>query len=83
MNLKEDAMRRKRDSKYLNQDVRDVLEASRSALKTARTERAEEPQELEEAPDMSALFGMVANGCGRHEAAAEATEFISPLLLAA
>jgi hypothetical protein len=62
-------MKRKTESKYLSNDVREVLEASRSAH--------------EEAPDMSACFGMIANGCGRHEAAAEATEFISPLLLAA
>ncbi|MEZ0223232.1 MAG: hypothetical protein ACAH83_01660 [Alphaproteobacteria bacterium] len=76
-------MRRKTDSKYLSNDVREVLEASRHALKTAKTERAEEPQELEDTPDMSALFGLAANGCGRHEAAQEETDFISPLLLAA
>ena len=73
----------KADTSQRNRDIREVLAASRRALKHAKKELPAEPEELGEAPDMSALYGMVANGCGKHEAAQDAADFISPLLLAA
>ncbi|TAL37426.1 MAG: hypothetical protein EPN97_05125 [Alphaproteobacteria bacterium] len=73
----------KADTSQRNRDIREVLAASRRALKTAQKELPTEPEELEETPDMNALYGMVANGCGKHEAAIETADFISPLLLAA
>ena len=76
-------MRRKTDSTGLSRDIKEVLEASHRALKNAKKELPAEPEELEEAPDMNALYGMVANGCGKHEAAQDTADFISPLLLAA
>jgi hypothetical protein len=76
-------MTHKTESAALNRDIREVLEASRRALKHAPKEQPAEPEELDESADMNALYGMVANGCGRHEAAQETADFISPLLLAA
>lgn len=73
----------KAETSQLSRDIQEVLEASRRALKHAKKELPAEPEELEEAPDMNALYGMVANGCGKHEAAQDTADFISPLLLAA
>jgi hypothetical protein len=67
----------------LTRDIQDILATARDAV--ARNPKAlppAEPQEVEEAEKLE-VYGLVANGCGRHEAAKENTDFISPLLLAA
>ncbi len=64
----------------LSREVQDILTAARNA-KPVPGLPAPEPEEVEEAGDI-AVYGLVANGCGRHEPR-ENANFISPLLLAA